>query len=93
MKKNKRKRKKLKKSVVIFFIALLTGIATNLFIGSLNIKSQYEIEDMQNKITELKEENEKLQLKINELMERERIKNIASDEGLSYNDDNIFVTR
>lgn len=94
MKFKKKKVRRINKFYIFLFgFALIAEIITSLFVGTINIKLQYELEDKQARVKELKEENSKLKLTISSLSTKERILTIATSEGLSLNEDNLISLR
>ena len=90
MKIRKKKVRKINRLFVLVIISLMINISVSLYISPLTVKLSYELEDMKNKIKELKEENDKLRISIGNLANKERITTIAREEGLSYNQSSVI---
>lgn len=95
MKKIKKRKMRITKGEKILYksavFCFVMTIILKVFCGasvshlSMNVeKINYEIENQEKK-------NESLVMKVNELTSFDKIKNIVSDMGLAYNNDNIVV--
>lgn len=94
-----KKQKKLKKQVKISKFEKLLYTFTVLLILSFPLvivfsqatlsKINYEVEKSKKEIATQEKKNESLVMKINELASLDRIQEVADDQGLSYNNDNI----
>ena len=90
-----RKKKKLKISkfekilyvftIVLLLIAPISIIFTKSALSEINFK----VEKMKKEIASKEKTNEGLEMKINELVSLDNIKDVIKTEGLSYNNDNI----
>lgn len=94
MKKNKGKRLKFLKGEklmigLIFVIALLIIPISKVYTSSLVAETNLDVEVLKNDIAKLKEKNESLSMKIDELASLDNIEIIAEQYGLSYNGSNI----
>ena len=95
MKKTKSKKKKLKvskfeKLLYIFtFVLLLIAPISSVFTKSALSEINFKVEKMKKEIASREKINEGLEMKINELVSLDNIKDIIKTEGLSYNNDNI----
>ena len=91
MKKKKRVLKVEKLIILsIFTILILTPLLhvyTKAELSSSNIEDEKKKKDIENQSNI----NESLSMKINELASLDKIREVASNEGLSYNNDNIKV--
>ena len=90
MKIRKKKVRKVNKLFILVIVSLILDISVSLYISPLTVKLSYELEDMKTRIKQLKEENDRLRISIGELANKERITTIASEEGLSYNQDSVI---
>ncbi len=91
IRKRKRKTNKLEKFAVWFFtIAIIAATATSLFVGTYNTNLTMEIQNMNNQISSLKSDNEKITIEISSLENKERVYTVASDAGLDQNQENII---
>lgn len=93
-----RKRRKIDRfnqfAAVIFTIAILAQIGVSLFIGTYNTNLTMEIQNMANQINTLQEENEKINIAISSLENKDRVYEVATTAGLEHNQDNvIFVAK
>lgn len=83
------KRRKINILVPLFVVIVITNIVVSLFIGSLNVQLTCEIQQMKERIVELKEENSQLVIDIAGLEGKDRVYDIASAYGLDRNEKNI----
>lgn len=91
-KKTKRRRLKGEKFVIIaIFLLLVATPLLNVFTQAKLTESNIEVEKLKKNIEYQSEINESLNMKINELASLDKIREVASSEGLSYNNDNIKV--
>lgn len=86
--------KAFKGEKIIWFIILLMLTLTPM----LNVYTKAQLSETNIKVEQLKQNienqsnvNESLSMKINELASLDKIREVASQEGLSYNNDNIKV--
>ena len=93
MKKNKKKKLKMskfEKTLYIFAITLLLVAPISIvFTKSALSEINFKVEKMKKEIASREKTNEGLEMKINELVSLDNIKNVIKAEGLSYNNDNI----
>lgn len=93
--KKKNKKKKLKitrfeKILYVFAISLLLVSPLSIvFTKSTLSEINFEVEKMKKEIATKEKTNESLEMKINELVSLDNIKEVIKTEGLSYNNDNI----
>ena len=93
MRKSKTKKLKITKfekvlyaiAVLLLFIAPVTIVFTKSALSEINFK----VEKMKKEIASREKINEGLEMKINELVSLDNIKDVIKTEGLSYNNDNI----
>lgn len=91
MKKNKKKKNSklerfIYKSFVFTTIFLIVGIIySNAALGKINL----EIQELSGTIKEGTEDNQGLAMKINEMVSLEKIREVSSELGLEYNNENI----
>ncbi len=91
MKKNKKKKNSklerfIYKSFVFTTIILVVGIIySNAALGKINL----EIQELSGTIKEGTEDNQGLAMKINEMVSLEKIREVSSELGLEYNNENI----
>ncbi len=75
---------------VVFFVMISMPICTVLTKAMLS-ESNIEVEQMKAKIENQEDVNESLSMQIDELASLDKIQEVASEKGLSYNNDNIKV--
>ena len=93
MKKAKKKKLKLykfEKTLYVFTITLLLIAPISIvFTKSALSEINFKVEKMKKEIASKEKTNEGLEMKINELVSLDNIKDVIKTEGLSYNNDNI----
>lgn len=93
MKKHKKKKIKITKfEKVLYVFALILLLAAPIsivFTKSALSEVNYKVEKMKKEIANKEKTNEGLEMKINELVSLDNIKDVIKTEGLSYNNDNI----
>ncbi len=88
------RRKRLKGEKFVVFAIIVLAIATPLFCVFTQAKlseSNIALEKLKQDIEYQSGINESLNMKINELASLDKIREVASSQGLSYNNDNIKV--
>lgn len=81
---------KFEKLLYTFTIILLLSFPLVIVFSQATLsKINYEVEKSKKEITVQEKKNESLTMKINELASLDRIQEVADDQGLSYNNDNI----
>ena len=91
LRKTKRKVDHLRRFAVIFFTcSLIALLISSIFINIHNTALTIAIQKMNNEIDTLKSENEKLNIEIAGLENKDRIYMIAQDAGLNQNQDNVI---
>ena len=91
LRRRKRKTSVLNKFAVLFFtVSLICLLGCSLFVGSYNTSLTIDIQKMSNEINSLKAENERLNIEISGLQNKDRVYVIAQDAGLYQNQDNII---
>lgn len=89
-KKRKLKITKFEKFLYVFTtILLLMAPISIVFTKSTLSEINFKVEKMKKAIESKEKTNEGLEMKINELVSLDNIKNVIKAEGLSYNNDNI----
>ena len=95
MSKTKGKRVKLLKGEkIIYFllVAILISIPLiSVFTKAMLSQTNIELEKVKDKIETQVGINESLNMKINELASLDKLQEVANEQGLSYNNDNIKV--
>ena len=93
MKKTKKKKVRITKFEKVLYtfavILLLAAPISIVFTKSALSEINYKVEKMKKEIASKEKTNEGLEMKINELVSLDNIKNVIKAEGLSYNNDNI----
>ena len=91
IRRRKRKTNKLGRfAVLIFTLSLISLLATSLFVGTYNTNLTMEIQNMTIQIDSLKAENEKINIEISSLENKDRVYAVANDAGLDQNQDNVI---
>lgn len=93
MKKTHKKKLKITKfekvlyafAIVLLMVAPISIVFTKSALSEINFK----VEKMKKEIASKEKINEGLEMKINELVSLDNIKDVIKTEGLSYNNDNI----
>ena len=93
MKKSKKRKIKITKfEKVLYTFAILLLLAAPIsivFTKSALSEINFKVEKMKKEIASREKTNEGLEMKINELVSLDNIKDVIKAEGLSYNNDNI----
>ena len=90
----RKKKKKLRLTVftaVFFFISVLSYLASVLFLRTYNNQLSSEQQKIAGQIAELQVQNDAVRVEVNTLNNRERVNSIASDNGLSLEQNNIIT--
>ena len=90
------KKTRLKGEKFVFFALLILFIATPLisvYVQAKLSESNFEVQKLSQEIEEQTNINESLNMQINELASLDNIREVASSQGLSYNNDNIKVMK
>jgi len=91
-KKTKRRKLKGEKFVIIaIFMLMVATPLLNVYTQTKLSESNIEVEKLKQNIEYQSGINESLNMKINELASLDKIREVASSKGLSYNNDNIKV--
>lgn len=91
-KKVKKRRLKGEKFLLIaIFVLFVATPLLNVFTQAKLTESNIELEKLKQDIEYQSSINESLNMKINELASLDKIREVASSQGLSYNNDNIKV--
>lgn len=84
----------LKGEKILYVVLVLLIIAlpiSNVFTKAILSETNITKEQLKNKITEQSNKNDSLSMQVNELASLDKIEELAKDNGLSYNNDNIKV--
>ena len=94
MKTRKKKVRRLKGEkflIVAIFMLMVATPLLNVFTQAKLSESNIEVEKLKQNIEYQSGINESLNMKINELASLDKIREVASEEGLTYNNNNIKV--
>lgn len=81
---------KFEKLLYVFTIVLVLSCPLIIVFSQATLsKVNYEVEKSKKQIESQEKKNESLTMKINELASLDKIQEVADNEGLSYNNDNI----
>lgn len=90
--KKKLKMSKFEKLLYIFTLIMLLVTPFALVFSQATLSEiNFEVEKTKKQITTQEKKNESLTMKINELASLEKIQQVAKDQGLSYNNNNILT--
>lgn len=88
----KRKHIKLQGVLILgFTFALIAFIASSIFLRAYNVQLSVSIQSVRNEIVLLEQSNEVLNVEIQSLSSKERVMAIATDAGLSVNQENVVM--
>lgn len=91
----KRKKSRMTKGEVLLystaFICLFGMVVTKIFFGAGIVHLDMNIEQTKYNISTQEKKNESLTMKVNELTSFDKVKDVVSDMGLAYNNDNIII--
>lgn len=94
MKKRNKKIKMIRgeKIIYVLIVALIVAMPIfTVFTKALLSESNIEVEQMKSKISSQEDTNESLSMQIDELASLDKIQQVATEKGLSYNNNNIKV--
>ncbi|MCI8467528.1 MAG: cell division protein FtsL [Bacilli bacterium] len=94
MKKTKKKIKIVRGEKIIYwmiFFLIVTMPLCTVLTKALLSESNIEVEQMKAKIERQKDVNDSLSMQIDELASLDKIQQVATEKGLSYNNENIKV--
>ena len=94
MKKTKKKIKIVRGEKIIYwmiFFLIVTMPLCTVLTKALLSESNIEVEQMKAKIERQKDVNDSLSMQIDELARLDKIQQVATEKGLSYNNENIKV--
>ena len=81
---------KFERLILSFAIVLLVSAPLTIVFSKATLsKINFEVEKTKKEINEQTKTNESLSMKINELASLDKIEEVAKEQGLSYNNDNI----
>ena len=85
-KKKQSKEKRLYRLFIVVSIFLVLGIIySRAALGKINL----EIQELSDIIKEENDDNQSLAMKINEMVSLDKIREVSSEQGLTYNNNNI----
>ena len=73
------------------FVCFLGIVVTKIFIGANITNLCMSVEQAKYDIESQEKKNESLTMKVNELTSFDKVKDIVSEMGLAYNNDNIII--
>lgn len=89
----KKKRRKLRLqgfAIILFSIALLSWLATTLFVNTINASLTMKIQQLNEELASLTEENQSLNFEIQSLENKDRIYEVAATANMDQIQDNII---
>jgi len=89
MKRNKKKKKNYRKLMVFTMLFVVSYAILRVFLISTLSKINYDVEKEKKEIATQEKTNESLSMAINELASLTKIEEVAKQQGLSYNNNNI----
>ena len=89
MKRNKKKKKNYRKLMVLTMLFVVSYAILRVFLISTLSKINYDVEKEKKEIATQEKTNESLSMAINELASLTKIEEVAKEQGLSYNNNNI----
>ena len=78
-------------SVIMLTFAIIISIVSTIFVGNMNTRLTMQIQDVNNEIATAQVDNEALKADIQTLTNKNRVMSVASNAGLSINQDNIIA--
>lgn len=90
----KKRKKKLKLpffTAALFFVSVMSYLASVLFLRTYNNSLSSQSQEIMAKINELQVQNDAVAVEVNTLNNRERVNSIAADNGLSLEQNNIIT--
>jgi cell division protein FtsL len=73
------------------FVCFLGIVVTKIFLGASITNLSMSVEQAKYDIESQEKKNESLTMKVNELTSFDKVKDIVSEMGLAYNNDNIII--
>ena len=73
------------------FVCFLGIVVTKIFLGASITNLSMSVEQAKYDIETQEKKNESLTMKVNELTSFDKVKDIVSEMGLAYNNDNIII--
>lgn len=89
MKRNKKKKKNYRKLMILTMLFVVSYAILRVFLISTLSKINYDVEKEKKEIATQEKTNESLSMAINELASLTKIEEVAKQQGLSYNNNNI----
>ncbi|MBR2825598.1 MAG: hypothetical protein IKE51_04980 [Solobacterium sp.] len=75
----------------LFVFSVFLYLVSSLFLRTINNSLSTEVQDLQNQIAQIEQENEFIEIEIAQLSRRDRVDNIADENGLRMEEDNIVT--
>lgn len=89
MKRKKKQKKNYRKLMVLTMLFVVSYAILRVFLISTLSKINYDVEKEKKEIATQEKTNESLSMAINELASLTKIEEVAKQQGLSYNNNNI----
>jgi len=91
----KRRKMRVTKGEVLLYstavVCLFAMVILKIFLGASITHLDMNVEQVKYEITAQEKKNESLNMKVNELTSFDKVKDVVSDMGLAYNNDNIII--
>ncbi len=78
-------------SRTLLTLAVISFLASSIFLRTYNVHLSVQIQDMQNRMVQLMQDNEVIARQIQELSSKERVMSIANQNGMINNQKNIVL--
>ena len=92
MAKQRKRKTKFEKMMITLTVTTVAFVFVSVFFFKAQLSSvNIEVERLKKSVTKQEKVNESLTMKVSELTSFEKIKDVVSDMGLAYNNDNIVV--
>ena len=90
--KKRLKMSKFERLIYVFTVVMMIALPFALVFSQATLSEiNFEVEKMNKKIGVQEKKNESLTMKVNELTSFDKVKDVVSDMGLAYNNDNVVV--
>ncbi len=90
--KTKKQNRFLEKfSRIILVVAFISFLISSIFLKTYNVHLSVQIQDMQNRMVQLRQDNEVISRHIQQLSSKDRVVSIAYQNGMANNQDNIVL--
>ena len=90
--KTRLKMSKFERLIYTFTVVMVVAVPFAVVFSQATLSEiNFEVEKMNKKISVQEKKNESLTMKINELASLDKIQEVATEKGLSYNNENIKI--